>query len=315
MKWNFNWVKQDTQKPGRVGVYQTPNSLAAVYAIASDAQITVKAAVFAMVEELSAKQALLTKFVTDHGLQNIQRSYVLDSGEYSLNLVDAPLVPKEEVRKAIRWVIKDVVNFPIDDAIIDTFELPFPRAKDNVKLDYAVVMRKELIPKIESLIIPSGLELSVIDIPELVLKDMINRHPQQSKGCAFIQLNPKHGKLILCRNEQVCIARSFELKLNDLGSDPELDSKNLESLALEIQRSFDYLNSVFRQSVPNVVVLAPTTVNRNVIQEFLKNNLGSEVHLLKVSEYINFETPIKEEEEADYLLASCAVLRQQEAAA
>ncbi len=120
------------------------------------------------------------------------------------------------------------------------------------------------------------------------------------------------GKLILYREKQRCIIRSFELSLGELGKDPENDGKKIDSLALEIQRSFDYMNSVFRQSIPNVIVLAPTTIGNHIIQESLKNTLGSEVNSLKLSECVTFEQPMKEEEEANCLLAVGTVLREEE---
>ncbi len=298
-----------------VGITETPTSISAVYAIKNGTQVTIKAQQCERVGDLAAKQRFLTQFVTDNSLQGVLCSYVLEVGEYSLNLFDAPAVPKEEVHRAVRWLLRENINFPIEDAIIDTFELPFARAKDNGKMLYAVAIRKELISKIENLIAPTGLVLSVIDIPELVLKNVVNRHPQQLKGCAFIQLSPTYGKLILCREEQICITRSFELKLEELGQDQEQDSRILEALALEVQRSFDYINSVFRQNIPNIIILAPTGVNKEVVQNFLKSNLGAEVYCLKMAEHFTFEKPLKEEEEAEYLLAAGVALRQPEAAA
>jgi MSHA biogenesis protein MshI len=172
-------------------------------------------------------------------------------------------------------------------------------------------MRNILLPKIENVVEQAGLELKYIDIPELILKNIVNRHPQQLKGCVFLQLNEMGGRLILCRNEQVCITRSFEIKLNNLGKDPEADNRVLETLALEVQRSFDYINSIFRQNVPNVIIIAPTTLDKSILEASLKNTLGSEVYFLKLNEHFIFEPPVKEEEEANILLATGAVLREE----
>ncbi len=314
MKWSFRREKKkgSKDKEGIVGVCETPKSIAIVWALSLESKIIVKSHTLQKAEDLAAKQAVLQQFVTEQALQGVPCSYVLAPGEYGLNLVEEPAVSKVEVAKALRWVLRDLVNFPIDDAIIDTFELPFLRAKDNTKMIYAASMRKEMIPKIEAFIGPSALVLKFIDIPELILKNVVNLHPQEMKGCALLYLGPKHGKLILSRNQQLCITRSFELKSDELGKDSARDSKILDALSLEIQRSYDYIGSVFRQNIPNVILLAPTLTDRKIVQESFKSSLGAEIYFLKLSELLTFEKPITDEEEAEILLAAGAVLREWE---
>jgi MSHA biogenesis protein MshI len=276
------------------------------------AEAIVKA--YFMVEEvdLVSRQQRLNAFVAENKLQGAECSYILTSGDYILSLVDAPLVAKEETVHALRWLLKDSISYPIEEAIIDCFEVPFPRAKDNAKMVYAVAMHKPLIQKVQNLIATSGLALKFIDIPELALRNIVNRHPAELKGCAFVVLEPTGGKLILCRGEELCIARSFELKLSEIGKTPDADGATLESLALEIQRSFDYLSSVFRQSIPNSIVLAPSLVNRTIVMESLKSALGSEIFLLKTAECLSFEKPMTDEEEARCLLAIGGSMRIEE---
>ena len=52
----------------------------------------------------------------------------LDIGAYSLLFVEAPDVPSSELRAAIRWRVKDLIDFHIDDAVIDVFDVPNQRA-------------------------------------------------------------------------------------------------------------------------------------------------------------------------------------------
>lgn len=312
MKWSFRREKKEGKKAGIVGIHESAKTIAIAYALLVDSKITVKTFELHKTEEFAAKQTALQQFVLTHGLQGVPCSYVLSPGEYSLNLVDEPTVPKEEIPKALRWLLKDMLSFPIEDAIIDTFELPFTRAKDNTKMVYAAAMKKEILPKLVSFIEPSGLILKYIDIPELVLKNIVNLHPQEMKGCALLYLGPKHGKLILSRNQQLCIARSFELKSDELGKDPARDARILDALSLEIQRSYDYIGSIFRQNIPNVIILMPTLTDRNIMQDSFKNSLGAEIYFLNLSELMTFENPLKDEEEAEGLLAIGGVLREWE---
>lgn len=312
LKWNFSWGKKKNQKEGMVGVYETPMGIAVVYGVLADPKPIILAQAFEVGDTPALKEAVINKFVIDHALQGVDCSYVLDTGEYSLNLVESPLVAATEIPMAMRWVLRDLISFPIEEAIIDTFDVPFLRARDNVKMIYATAIRKQQVEKIEMLSKSAGLVLKFIDIPEMTLKNMLIRHPQKFKGCALVQLGNKGGKLILCRDDQLCISRSFDLKLEGLGQNPEKDTKTLESLALEFQRSFDYMNSVFRQSIQNMIVLAPTRIDKNIVEGSLKANLGSEIFELKLSEIFKFDKSIETNEEVNYLFAAGAILRTEE---
>ncbi len=312
MKWHFHRQGRGNQKEGIVGIYVAPSSIAIAYAVSLGLKIMVKSYVFHKAAELSAKQAILQQFVIERGLQGVPCSYVLAPGEYSLNLVEEPTVPKDEVPKALRWILRDLVNFPLKDAVIDTFELPFLRAKDNMKMIYAASMPKEMLSKIASFIAPSALVLKYIDIPELVLKNIVNFYSAEIKGCALLYVGSKCGILILTKNRQLCIVRSFELKADDLDKSLTKDSRILEILSLEIQRSYDYIGSIFHQNIPNLIVLVPTWVDRNIMQESFKSSLGAEIIFLTLAELMTFEKPINAAEEAEGLLAIGSVLREWE---
>jgi hypothetical protein len=49
---------------------------------------------------------------------------VLAPGQYQLLLMDALEVPEEEMAKAIRWRLKGLVEYPINDIALDVFIVP-----------------------------------------------------------------------------------------------------------------------------------------------------------------------------------------------
>ena len=63
---------------------------------------------------------------------------VLDPSAYRLLLVEAPDVPPEELRAAVRWRIKDLIDFHVDDAVIDVFEMPGHARGGARRMMYAV---------------------------------------------------------------------------------------------------------------------------------------------------------------------------------
>src|SRR5450759_3913424 len=57
--------------------------------------------------------------IADHDVTTL-----LAPGEYQMLLVEAPNVPTEEMKTAVRWKIKDGLNYHIDDATVDMVRIP-----------------------------------------------------------------------------------------------------------------------------------------------------------------------------------------------
>src|SRR5262245_55911426 len=55
---------------------------------------------------------------------------LLSLSEYQLLSVDAPNVPPDELKTAIRWRLKDMLDYHVDDATIDVLDVP---AEKNVR--------------------------------------------------------------------------------------------------------------------------------------------------------------------------------------
>jgi len=82
----------------------------------------------------------LQDIVKQHHLTGATCVSVLEHGGYQLLQVEAPDVDPLELKAAIRWRIKDLIDFHVDDAVIDVFEMPAngPRARTM----YAVAARR-----------------------------------------------------------------------------------------------------------------------------------------------------------------------------
>jgi MSHA biogenesis protein MshI len=78
---------------------------------------------------------------------NYRCTTVLAGGEYQFMSVEAPNVPRDELKTAMRWRLKDMLDFPVDDATIDVLDLPLDpnaavRAQQSV---FAIAARNSVI--------------------------------------------------------------------------------------------------------------------------------------------------------------------------
>lgn len=308
--WDF---KSEKQNEGLVGIHITQTGIAMAYVLSESA--TIPHIQGQKYQNSTDFATVLGDFVKTNDLNHATANYVIPSPEITLTLVDTPNVPREEMNNAMQWLVREIINYPITEAVLDSFEVPIARARDNTRMSYVAIMRKILIPKIETLVKSSGLTLKYIDIPELVLRNIACLHPEEPKGILFVYLTPTGGKLILCKEGKVYIARSIELKLDSLKNDVFESNEakmTIEQLSLEIQRSLDYSASLFRLSIANSLLLAPTVLNPTLIQENLKSALGLNVNILDLNEVLSFETSPDFIEQANCLLAIASVLRNRE---
>jgi hypothetical protein len=52
-----------------------------------------------------------------------QCSALLQPGDYQMQLVEAPSVPADELKAAVRWKLKDLLDYPVDAATIDVADV------------------------------------------------------------------------------------------------------------------------------------------------------------------------------------------------
>ena len=81
---------------------------------------------------------LLADKVKQYGLSKQTCTTVMELNDYSILSIEAPDVPSVELRAAIRWQIKDLIDFHIDDAVIDVFDAPASGASGKKNNLYVV---------------------------------------------------------------------------------------------------------------------------------------------------------------------------------
>ena len=199
----------------------------------------------------------LSRLVKELNLEGTQCSYVLNRKDYNLHLVEAPEVEPEELRAAVRWKIKDLLDMKVEDAAIDVFPVPKDAYRSR-QMVYVVASPRSRIENIVEMVSESGLELAVIDIPELVMKNLSSSFIEDEHGVAFVDLRRNGSTMNITRNGDLYLSRRINTQLApDVMQSSEWGDL-LERLVLEIQRSLDYYESQMGQRQINRVVCYST---------------------------------------------------------
>lgn len=254
----------------------------------------------------------LARLAAAHDLDRSRCTTVLDAVDYSLLLTEAPDVPAEELRAAIRWRIKDLIDFHINDATIDVFEVPGEKTTGRTRPMYAVAARSAVIQKRVDLMEAAGVRLEIIDIPEMAQRNLAALLPEDVKGAACLSFAPASGLLTITRQAELYLSRNLDVGFDRLigGDDPAGD---LDRIVLEVQRSLDYYESHFRQ--PPVAALAVVPPPRAVsgLLDHLKANLNVNVRVVDLRELVECPHEVTPELQSRCFIMLGAALRHEEA--
>lgn len=248
---------------------------------------------------------LLKQAVTDAGMNKMACSTLLEPDDYQLLMVEAPEVPAAELKAAIRWRIRDLIDFHIDDAVLDVFDVPPSGARGVQEHLYTVVSRSTLVKEKAEALQNAGASLEFMDIPELALRNIAAQLEADTSGQATLYFGADRGLLTLTRDATLYLARSLDIGFQQLQDTPDL----VERLALELQRSMDYYDRHFQQAPISAITLCPLPVRLPFLAEQLAEQTGIAVHELKLDELVDCDSPVDDELFARCLLAIGTALR------
>ncbi|MBL1141733.1 MAG: pilus assembly protein PilM [Proteobacteria bacterium] len=269
------------------------------------------------IQNIAIRDAEIARLTKIYDLDQYTCLSSLEIGDYNLLLVEAPDVQPEELRAAVRWRVKDLIDFHIDDAVVDVFEAPSYKAAGNNKMMYAVVARSARVKQLIEQLNAAGLNLETIDIPELALRNVAAMLPEDVGGVALIYVGQHQGLITITKQSQLYLSRTINTGTTSLPEsvlsvmDDESCQRWLDNIIIEVQRSLDFYESHFSQ--PQVSSLVMTPVGKEIpgITEYLSEQLQLPARILDVNELIDVDEPISSLEQSRSLLAIGTALRQE----
>lgn len=258
-------------------------------------------------------QEILNKLVDEYGLDRSFCTTLLHEGEYNLLLTEAPDVPTDELKAAIRWRIKDLIDYHINDATLDVFAIPGDNTPGQTRLMYAVAARNTVIQECIAHLENAGVNLQVIDIPELAQRNLAALLPEDEQGVVLLRFGHNTGLLTITRQGEIYLARNLDVGVDTLQQADDT-TVYFERITLEIQRSLDYYDSHFRQAPVKKVALTLHGDTAPGLLDYLNTNLSINAELLDLQHLLDWETPVSTELSPEGILTLGAALYQEQRA-
>ena len=306
----FSFFKKSPTRHGLLGISFSADGIALSHIVPSKPLPTLDLCAFVpcSVEDYPSK---LTAAVKRLGLGGARCVLVMEPGTYSILQVEIPEVPRDELASAIRWKVKDLLDFHIDDAVIDVFDMPVNEQRGRAPMAYAVAARAPVIQARVNLLTEAGLNIEAIDIAELALRNLITSYQEDAQGVAMIYLNHQFGEIILTRQGDLYLARQFSMGLDYLNQNSSAEAQQhfVDSLALELQRSLDYYESYFGQPPITSILIAPDMIDLNPLYANLEENLRIKCLGLELDKALALHKDLAQSEVDRCILAISGALR------
>lgn len=215
---------------------------------------------------------------------------LLPQDHYQFLAVESPPLPESapqsELREAVRWKIKDMVDFPVTAAGVDVLRIPSQSGRP-MQLLAAAASHAILKPLIESFQ-NAKVNLESISVPEIAQRNVARLFETPDRALALLSFSARTGLLTLTCNGELHATRRIDVGAEDLASDKSL----YERAVLDVQRSLDNFDRNFSHLSLQRLLVVPVAGAVDFITH-LRDNLYQPVEALVISDGLDIEaTPM-----------------------
>ncbi|MFT3858368.1 MAG: PilN domain-containing protein [Aquabacterium sp.] len=230
-------------------------------------------------------------------LRNEKLIGLLDRAQYRMQASEAPSdVPRDHWADAIRWQLKDQVDFPVDDAVIDVLEVPHSTQLRQNNAVMAFLIPRTDYTAIELAADDLGMGWAALDVPETSLRNICALTEDGEKAQALVVFGEAHGMLVITYKGELLMARHIEVAMSAITGEEEVRGAALSRAALEILRTVDTFERMHSQvQLSGMTVALPPGCGPEVL-ELLAELIYVPLSALQLSDWFDL-SPLGDEGE------------------
>lgn len=236
------------------------------------------------------QQQQLSKLVKNYHLTEFDCHLLLESKHYRIINIEAPSVPDNEMKEAVRWKLNNLIDLPMDQAGIDFFPMPPAKHTHAAQMLNAIASSDEILKKLIESCLALKLNINVIDIQETALRNLAILSPESDRGIALLHLMKNSGMIIIQKAGVIYLSRRLnagfeQIELSDTDSETYENhtTDHLNNLTLEVQRSLDYVESYYGLPPISEIAVIPMEKNTQNLLDFLNDNHGVTARIMDIS--------------------------------
>ena len=228
------------------------------------------------------QRQVLTDWVSRNRLGKLRCHCLMARHDVQILQLERPPVEESELIEAVKWKIKDLISFDVEEAVVEVFELP-PMPKNPRRQINAIVSSEAVVRRYIERIADSGLKLEVLDVQELVLRNLRRvMEFAEGRSLALLDFLDHDGLLTLYHSKDLYVARDFKIGLSEIESAGDDSEALYDQVLLELQRSMDYFESTYDLPLPRQLRMFPQTAATERMAKYLQNFVGFDVDFIEL---------------------------------
>ncbi|PSW10241.1 MSHA biogenesis protein MshI [Photobacterium sanctipauli] len=214
----------------------------------------------------------IKELIERHQLKGYGFRLVLGHGFYQSMFIEKAELPREEYSTALPYLVKELVNESPTDLVADGFAAPL---KDRLQV---FVSHRKQLELLIAVFRESGCDLMRVSAEEVVWGQLTTHNQNQlvlhRRGSGNLQLSA-YRQQVLCFQRQL---RGFTAPLLAIdGGDGASGELQLDGLALELQRSLDFLSAQLRDAPITQLLISCDDDNDQALAQALGQRLNVNV--------------------------------------
>jgi MSHA biogenesis protein MshI len=255
---------------------------------------------------------------------------VLPRGDYQLMLLPQPPVPKAELDRSVRWAVASQVDFPVEEAVIATLELPEQAAPSLLSTPalgapaqedrsiYVVCAQNSVVQAVAACFKEAGHGLDAVDVRETAQRNVAALLEDGDECLCLLRVTTIGVQLTFTRHGELYLDRFIAQPLDALQAATDFERERIvERIAQQTLLSVGHIRSRHPHMDVRRVVLCPLPVPLD-LEEPLRQQLALPVQTLDLAQVLDLsDVPALQSaaEQARYFAALGAALRGAEARA
>lgn len=210
------------------------------------------------------------------GWQQAPAHLLLGDDDYQLLPIETLDLPASELADAARWKVKDMIDFPPEQAAVACVLVPKVDADAHLRHALAVVTPKNTVAQWMLRARQSRCALAAIDIHELALRNLLAlvQPPPQDDAAdttdtaayGLLHVGVHRATLVMVWQGELCTFRRLDVTLSQLlQADDERRDTLIERLALDLQRTCDAFERQFHTAVLRRLWVTQTAAGLNLV--------------------------------------------------
>lgn len=241
----------------------------------------------------------------------------LQMEEYQIVQSELPSVPEEELRQALRWSIRELVDYSVDDIGVDYLLVPGDKNRSSTNRSaYVICAQRSALNRYTEAFSSLKGSLHVCDVPETAHRNLSMLCAANGNSNVLLGISPDYSILTFTLGEELCMARRIEVGLTLLErSTGDQRLALFDRILLEVQRSLDAFERQFHFAPLKRVCVSPLPDSVDLVS-YLEGNLDLPVETFDFTSTLDFSSAqelIRPNNLAAYLTLIGAGLRDEDA--